>query len=65
MKDARKGVVVRSWDRVKLVIMAAGTAESHTKKGAPDRIDLFVDEFHFEKFVILQFIVECAKDEVT
>ena len=65
LKDARKGVVVRSWDGVKLVIMAAGTAKSHSEEGAPDRVDLLVDKFHFEKFVILQFVVQCAKDEVT
>ena len=45
--------------------MAAGTAKSHSEEGAPDRVDLLVDKFHFEKFVILQFVVECAKDEVT
>ena len=53
LKDARKGVVVRSRDGVKLVIMAAGAAKSHSEEGAPDRVDLLVDEFHFEKFVIL------------
>ena len=64
MEDAGESVVVGDGDGVELMIVAAGAAESHAEEGAADSVDLFIDEFHFEKFVILEFVVQSAEDEV-
>lgn len=64
LEDAGKSVVVCDGDGVEFVIVAAGAAEGHAEKGAADGVDLFVDEFHFEEFVVLEFVVKGSQDEV-
>lgn len=64
LKNPCEGVVVADGDGVEFVVVAAGAAEGHAKEGAPDGVDLFVDEFHFEELVVLEFVVEGAEDEV-
>ena len=63
-ENAGEGVVVGRWDGVELVIVAAGAAKGHAEKGAPDGVDLFIDELHPKEFVILEFVVESSEDEV-
>ena len=64
LEDAGEGVVVGDGDGVEFVVVAAGTAEGHAKKGAANGVDLFVDKFHFQEFVVLKFVVEGTEDEV-
>ena len=65
LEDPGESVVVGGWDGIELVVVTAGAAEGHAEEGAPDGIDLLVNEFHFQELVVLQFVVEGTEDEVS
>ena len=47
------------------MVVAAGAAEGHAEEGPSEGVDLLIDKFHFEQFVVLQFVVEGSEDKVS
>ena len=52
VEDPRQSVVVGGGDRIKLVIMAAGTPEPEPQKGFANRVDLVIDHVADHLFLV-------------
>ncbi len=51
-EDRRQRVVILLRDRIKLVVVAADAAERHSQEGFAERVQLLVDDVHFQLLAI-------------
>ena len=64
-QNAGQRVVVACWDRVELVIVAAGAADAHAQQGLANHIQLLVHDVHAQQALVLLFVVGWAQHQQT